>query len=69
MFLFCYRLSYVRTVARHKAAVVAVAVSTTLGDVASVSHTGQYFFRPFSPLVETSCEFLSERSFVLKSVC
>lgn len=34
------RLSFVRTVARHKAGVVAVAVSSTLGDVASVSHHG-----------------------------
>ncbi|XP_076442605.1 lysosomal-trafficking regulator-like isoform X2 [Babylonia areolata] len=34
------RLSYVRTVARHKAAVTVVAVSSTLGDVASVSHLG-----------------------------
>ncbi|XP_070180486.1 lysosomal-trafficking regulator-like [Littorina saxatilis] len=32
------RLSYVRTVTKHKAPVVAVAVSSTLGDVATVSH-------------------------------
>ncbi|KAL8559615.1 hypothetical protein ACOMHN_008326 [Nucella lapillus] len=34
------RLSYVRTVARHKSTVTVVAVSSTLGDVATVSHHG-----------------------------
>ena len=39
--MFVYRLSYVRTVQGHESGVQAVAVSETLGDIASVSHHGK----------------------------
>ena len=40
---FFYRLSYVRSITSHKTEVKVVAISDTLGDIASVSRHGKQF--------------------------
>ena len=42
-YCFCFRLSYVRSITSHKTEVKVVAVSDTLGDIASVSRHGRLF--------------------------